>query len=374
MKNIILNIAVIFLLLNTTIFADGKLVMRGYSKNPKMAEFIKNNRYNDSLVSHEQVIRGYSVNTEMTAHLEKSPGYSYPATPREFLSNDYVTINGVIFKKKPIDTALAVLDAVDTAATVYEVALVAVAITGFIAGTPVITTIAVGTAIVVTVRLIWKNKKWVVEVIRKSWNKLASIITELKKAQGNGKILSTAKSGAKKIGNKVGDLAKPRRVPKAKNWKKYANTCPDRVKGKVCYNDKGYPKFDSATDINLGYTNKERRELLLKASKEPDLEAARALLHKEHMERFGVGVRNQLNKNHPDYNKALVKELGGSKKANEVRGMLDKNPGSPIPGFRRHHIESDPNIIQLVPENFHSVKHVGGMKIQWMNDLPHSTI
>ncbi len=89
------------------------------------------------------------------------------------------------------------------------------------------------------------------------------------------------------------------------------------------------------------------------------------------MERFGNGLKDQLTKGHPTYNKALVKELGGFKKAGEVREMLAKNPKSPIPGFARHHHESDPNLIQLVSDKLHNPKnpHEGGMMIQWMSKL-----
>ncbi len=61
---------------------QSELVMRGHSKNPKMAEFIKNNRYSDSLVSHEQVISGPSKNPEMLAHIEKTKN-SYPLASHE---------------------------------------------------------------------------------------------------------------------------------------------------------------------------------------------------------------------------------------------------------------------------------------------------
>ncbi len=174
-------------------------------------------------------------------------------------------------------------------------------------------------------------------------------------------------SRVKQVGKKLNDLAYPVKVPKSKHWAKKANKCfGANKKTRVCYDNLGYPKFKPTSNVNLGYTNKEFKKLLVDASKEKN---PRAFLHTEHMKKFGEGLKDQLTKGHPTYNKDLVKQLGGSKKTKSIKEMLEIKSDSPIPGFARHHNESDPNLIQLVSDKFHNTDnpHTGGMKVQWMD-------
>ncbi len=206
------------------------------------------------------------------------------------------------------------------------------------------------------------------ELVKASKN----LASKAKSKSGRKGLAKSAKAGSKKIGKGLYDLAMPVKVPKSKYWASKANKCfGANKKTRVCYDTFGYPKFKSTADVNLGYTNKEFKKLLMDAkSKKTTKKDIRNYVNNEHMKRFGNGLKDQLTKGHPTYNKSLVKQLGGPKKANSIRETLEKNPNSSIPGFARHHHQDDPNLMQLIRLDQHkSNGHDGGMTVQWLSKL-----